>query len=1140
MSVAINDDDASPIGDGEEEPKSILVTGGDGGPGGDGNGDGGDGDGGDGDGGEDPSTPPSAVIPEGTSTTYDIELQAAPTGPVTVSVTSLDPRAATVAPSTLYYTTDNWDQPQTVTVTALDDADGRDESITIVYAASGGGYDRVSARWRVVIIDDDLGITLSPSSLTLVEGGAQGTYTVALAVEPNGEVVVSLTSDDPEAAAVSPATVTLNASNWRAGRTVTVTPVDDDDGRDESVTIRHQPTGGRYGPEQEAVLAVTVTDDDRGLALSAATVRVGEGSSSTYTVRLAAPPTGDVSVTLTTSGDEDLVIDTDATASDTRNVLTFNAETWATPQTVTVTAAQDDDGANGEAIITHEAAGAGHAGVTRHVTAIEIDDDPLGLLFNPAALTVRSGASASYAVTLKTRPLGAVSILISSSDAALSVSPATLEFAPDVYDTPQKVTVALTGSGDAGEDRSGTISHAASGGDYGDVTGSMTVELLLDQHPTFAEGARIPDQRYTQYREIDPLILPEASGGDGALRYALTPAPPAGLVFNAETRTLSGTPSAAAPATAYRYEVADSDASDPDRASLTFRITVDAAPRDDGLKDALAAQGRALLTSATSVLDARFRQGAAPAATCTEEGDGEAGRRREGCARQALDYVAHALAAGARSSGVHAYGMSGTPTAWDSGFETNGDQYGMAATHPHRIHDPVPGYASPSAPPMDSYGHPTGVAPLDPSADRRWDTLLWGRSFVRGLGGGKDGQARWTVWGAGDLQTFNGTSATGSQDGELRTLYLGTDRSLGETWLAGAAVSRSWGEIDYAAGGRGRRTPGEPPECRVSLRTRNVRERPGALGDGGLRHRRCRGPTHAGAGGGGGPDPRHGGVRSAPGPVPLARTEFCGRRRGRLSLPFHRRRRRPRRRALHRRASSKAGRGARVGQTRALALRTVRRPLRRRRRPFGNGRRNRGRRAPHRSASRRGRQAALAHGRRGRRPRGIRRHGPRRPQVPARRHGLDLRDVADLGQRGGRRLARRGASGKRWLVRRRPTRAVPRAAGCSLLSMQSELGYGFESPRLRGLLTALLSHGSMGSGQSRTEIGFSYRSLPNWLSRDLTIEFRIGLDRQKGLGVDRQALLSVTMLPWDAGPHVWAPPAVKDVEHSEAREEARP
>ncbi|MDE0471444.1 MAG: putative Ig domain-containing protein, partial [Ekhidna sp.] len=93
-----------------------------------------------------------------------------------------------------------------------------------------------------------------------------------------------------------------------------------------------------------------------------------------------------------------------------------------------------------------------------------------------------------------------------------------------------------------------------------------------DLMPDFGSET-IDDQTYTQNTAITTLTLPDAMGGDGTLTYSLQPALPAGLSFNAASRQLSGTPTAAAAMAEYTYKVADADN---DEATLTFDITVEA------------------------------------------------------------------------------------------------------------------------------------------------------------------------------------------------------------------------------------------------------------------------------------------------------------------------------------------------------------------------------------------------------------------------------------------------------------------------------------------------------------------------------------------------------------------------------------
>ena len=93
--------------------------------------------------------------------------------------------------------------------------------------------------------------------------------------------------------------------------------------------------------------------------------------------------------------------------------------------------------------------------------------------------------------------------------------------------------------------------------------------------PTFG-GATVANQSYVVGEAIATPTLPVATGGNGTLTYTLSPDLPAGLSFNARTRTLSGTPTSTHNAATYTYRVtdADSNTSATDADSLKFTIAV--------------------------------------------------------------------------------------------------------------------------------------------------------------------------------------------------------------------------------------------------------------------------------------------------------------------------------------------------------------------------------------------------------------------------------------------------------------------------------------------------------------------------------------------------------------------------------------
>ncbi len=125
------------------------------------------------------------------------------------------------------------------------------------------------------------------------------------------------------------------------------------------------------------------------------------------------------------------------------------------------------------------------------------------------------------------------------------------------------------------------------GAQAGLVSATITINIqgVTDLMPTFG-GATIAPQNYPVTTAVS-VTLPEATGGDGALTYAINPTPPlpAGLTFTAATRVLDGTPTTAQSATSYTYTVTDTDTANSDTVPLTFTLTVIDNPPDIVLAD---------------------------------------------------------------------------------------------------------------------------------------------------------------------------------------------------------------------------------------------------------------------------------------------------------------------------------------------------------------------------------------------------------------------------------------------------------------------------------------------------------------------------------------------------------------------------
>lgn len=198
-------------------------------------------------------TPPDPVaVVEGGSASFGIALGFDPGGPITVTVGSSDPAKATVQPATLTFGA-GWATPQTVTVTALADADDLDEALAVELA----GLHVTPTSVPVDVLDDERqNLVIAPTTLALTEGGAAQTFTVRLTQPPAGPLEVAVASVNPYLAAVSPPTLTFTAADYATPQVVTVAPQADIDGLLDFSTVRLTASDLR-----DRVVTVAVAED---------------------------------------------------------------------------------------------------------------------------------------------------------------------------------------------------------------------------------------------------------------------------------------------------------------------------------------------------------------------------------------------------------------------------------------------------------------------------------------------------------------------------------------------------------------------------------------------------------------------------------------------------------------------------------------------------------------------------------------------------------------------------------------------------------------------------------------------------------------------------------------------------------------
>ena len=454
----------------------------------------------------------------GGAATATVFLASAPTGTVTLSVTSSDTDEATVSPATLTFTSADWDDGKAITVTGVDDdADDGDQGyvITASVAAAPGdsNYIGVSATMAGTNGDDEEPAppraVLWTAELTVGGSASQGPHGYCSADCTRGRGTGSgsgpLGGDglSPDVINVSGAAYTVRSIRWGANGGERLFFELDSLPEEavwgawtlhigaEAVPLSERvigfadnnaetfPTGFVFAPGWNdgafPALNSTVTVSLTGPAPSVApgialpaTVSPEEGGSVEVPVSLRTEPSGTVTL-FAVSSDED-----EATVSP--SALTFGPGDWNTDQIFTVTGVDDDvAGANPGYTITVVAFSIGDSSynLTVEVSGAKTDNDTAGIVLLPTSVaTDEGGTEAEVMARLTSEPMSTVTLALSSSDEdEATVSPSALMFTPANWNTDQTFTV--TGADDDVVDgeQGYTITASVSASDGADYSG---------------------------------------------------------------------------------------------------------------------------------------------------------------------------------------------------------------------------------------------------------------------------------------------------------------------------------------------------------------------------------------------------------------------------------------------------------------------------------------------------------------------------------------------------------------------------------------------------------------------------------------------------------------------------------------------
>eukprot|EP01059_Diplonema_ambulator_P033987 TRINITY_DN7402_c1_g1_i14.p1 TRINITY_DN7402_c1_g1~~TRINITY_DN7402_c1_g1_i14.p1 ORF type:complete len:6208 (+),score=1187.89 TRINITY_DN7402_c1_g1_i14:70-18693(+) len=395
-----------------------------------------------------------ATTEAGATDTFTVVLSTQPTAPVSIGVDSSDVTEGTVSTSNLLFTSRNWNIPQTVTVTGVQDMiDDGDVSYQVLLGnavSNDTNYNNLPvADVSVVNTDDDTsGIVVTPTSgLTVTEKGSTATFTIVLTSEPVANVVIGLQSSDVTEGMTVVDKVTFTPTTWNIMQTVTVVGVDDkiDDG-DVGYVIKTAPaisTDGSYSGFNAADVTVTTLDDDTAgfdIAPNTGIATSEAGTVAIVSVSLTSEPLSDVRVT----GESSRVNEARVLPS----TLTFTPGDYATPQTFTVQGVDDtiDDGDTAYTLSIAATSGdANYNDISPPVVScVNLDNDTAGITMSPSGIiltTSEGGESDNFTIVLQTKPSSSVTISFSGDSTEGRIEPSTITFNTRNWNVPTMVTV---------------------------------------------------------------------------------------------------------------------------------------------------------------------------------------------------------------------------------------------------------------------------------------------------------------------------------------------------------------------------------------------------------------------------------------------------------------------------------------------------------------------------------------------------------------------------------------------------------------------------------------------------------------------------------------------------------------------------
>jgi len=443
------------------------------------------------------------TVGEGGQACFAVTLDSQPTQNVNITVLcgcaslQMEPRSTVITPAL-------WNTSNTVKVNAVNDdiPEGpRRVPISLRVRSQDDNYENIEAPTvRALILDDDGLLIVTPQDVYVREGAAPGKYTLVLASQPTGPVTVDILT--AEGVTPLPPQVTFSELTWNKPMPVYVM-ADDNESIDgmRGVSLRHAMSSKdvAYKSKFGANVTVHIVDDDvPGMIVAPPFLEVQEGGRAVrYAVQLTTRPREDVHMTIERftlgSSDHALVI--------TPSIVVFKAnDDWSESKIIKVDMPRDYLPADHSVqtlrhvLVSDDPRYNTADGSFRNPPSVEVsvhDIDEPGLIVSPLSLQVTEGGPpTTYTVRLLSKTLTTLNVRATTEMTQVEVSPAVLQFTPELWNVPQTVTIRAVDDSVAEGFQTVLVEHAISGGDV-EYRGLTMPSVSVSITDNDEEGAQV-------------------------------------------------------------------------------------------------------------------------------------------------------------------------------------------------------------------------------------------------------------------------------------------------------------------------------------------------------------------------------------------------------------------------------------------------------------------------------------------------------------------------------------------------------------------------------------------------------------------------------------------------------------------------